>query len=397
MTILGPTLTGSFGTFIQNILLTNTPGEMIKSVANIYYNYNRYPNIAYFSTALLLGGAGATLFVAEPNINAYFQPIVLQAFPFLGNATSAVVNATSTFSNATLGHTTFGHVLSEGIVAFFGFWVGGAVGDNGAKFVVKEFTQRNQGYQNPSYAFTDSDIERIIKNNPHIYSPQSNINSSDLQTTQPNVADVQELKGLLMRVRDAIGQNRDIDPIEKARHKNALLSALRLSNLQPLLDLVTSKLATKEIWKKVVVQSAAYMGKVPASISDKLNANSAKVKKRSVPKKSNDTLLTMSIEDSIESDEVPMKVVNPSKDTGSSLSMTDNAPVFTPLKRAVKTRSLQKTYDPKKDTAKKGGKVLTEEKKNQLLYELEKSYHAHDRDIQEEIENLPQAFMRLAL
>lgn len=225
------------GGFIQQTITTNTAVEVASSIADIHYEHKRARGIACLASAVVGMGGGAALFVLEPSILNYFATIILKGLPFLGNVATTV------------------------FVGILGGWFGGGFGHNVAKECAREYAERNLGHSNAAYAITDADVLRIIEENPQIY----NYNFDAEQALSPQdivnikARDVQDLKNLLFHIRDQIDEHKDDGTTAHDENKYSLLSALRLSNLLPLIELVNKSDTKREVRKQAAVKIANYM------------------------------------------------------------------------------------------------------------------------------------------
>lgn len=232
------------GGFVQQTITTNTAVEIAGSIADIHYDHKRGRAIACLISAIVGAGGGATLFVLEPSILAYFQAIILQAVPFIGSITTTV------------------------FVGILGGWFGGGFGHNVAKEVVREYAERNTGTSNMAYNITDADVTRIVDENPQIYNynfdHEQGLSQEDIANIKAQ--DVQNLKNLLFTVRDQIIAHKEDKKTTTAHGeaKYALLSALRLSNLIPVLELFQKSDTKREVRKNAAVQAANYFADVNA-------------------------------------------------------------------------------------------------------------------------------------
>lgn len=341
------------GAFLQDCIQTNTPREIINCAWNIYYDYKRYRSLACLLISLALGAGGAALFVVQPNICGYFQSIILQGLPFIGSTVAKVV------------------------VGIVGFWIGGGVGFNSGKYISRQISEMTLGHSNTAYTFDDNDLQRIIKNNPQIYQYTPDIESglTALTTTE----DVQQLRALLEHVRSEIDNNSKSNPILHDRYKNALLQALRMSNLYPLLETLGSNSFSQEIRKNATIQAAQYIGDLPAQFFPTPSTqNKSKAKDDfQVKVKSSDN-------DSENEEDVVIPV-----------GLKKNTVVFSNLKRVTKELNQQKTYPSTESTSNKGGKPLNDTKKQVLLYDLKRAHKSQHNTQQTEIDLIPDKFKPL--
>lgn len=335
----------TLGGFLQDCLQTNTAREIINNAWNIYYDYKRYRSLACLIMSLSLGAGGATLFVLEPSICGYFQSIVLQGLPFIGSTVAKIA------------------------VGIIGFWIGGGIGFNSAKYVSQQISERTLGHSNTAYTFTDSDLERIISNNPQIYQNKSNLISPE---------DVQQLRTYLEHVRTQIDNYSKSDPILHDRYKNALLKALQMSNLSPLLEIIGSNSVSQDIRKNITLQAAHYIGDVSAQFFKQKN-------KPDISKAKDSFSVKVQKSDEEESDDDPMPRVDLKK----------NIVVFSNLKRMTKEMNQQKNYPVKGHTSNKGGKQLSEKKQEALLHNLKHTYQTQHQTQQAEMILIPDKFKAL--
>ncbi len=329
----------TLGAFLQDCLQTNTPREIIKNAWNIYYDYKRYRSLACLIVSLLLGAGGAVLFVLQPNICNYFQEAVLKLLPFIGN------------------------IVSKIIVGVIGFWIGGGVGFNSAKYVSQQISQRTLGHSNTAYTFNDNDLTRIINNNPQIYQNQT------------SVEDVQQLKTFLEHVRLQIDKYSKSNPILHDRYKDALLKALQMSNLYPLLEMIGSNYTSQEIRKSSAMQAVYY-------ISDASSQFFAPTKNQNKSQTKDDFNVKV---DNSDDDEDKNDIMQP-------VGLKKNVVVFSNLKRATKELNQQKNYPAKENTSNKGGKALDDNKQAVLLHNLKRAHQNQHNIQQTEISIIPDKF-----
>jgi hypothetical protein len=225
------------GGFIQQTATTNTAVEVAGSIADIHYDHKRARGIACLVTAVVGMAGGAALFVLEPSIHLYFNSIILNSFPFLGAVAPTVFT---------------------GII---GAWFGGGFGHNVAKECAREYAERNLGHSNAAYTFTDQDILRIVEENPQIYNynfdPEQGVSPEQIDNIKAR--DVQDLKNLLLLIRDQIDEHKNDGTVAHDENKYSLLSALRLSNLLPLIELVNKSDTKREVRKQAALKIANYM------------------------------------------------------------------------------------------------------------------------------------------
>lgn len=233
------------GGFIQQTATTNTAGEIAGSIADIRYNHKRGRGIWCLSLAIAGAGGGAALFVLEPSTLSYFKPIVLQAFPFLGNIVSTVA------------------------VGVIGAWFGGGFGHNIGKETAREYSERNLGHANTAYTFTDADVEKIIDQNPLVFNyevdadAEQGISQEDILGLK--IQDKQELKNILLFLRSQIDAHRKDGTTAHDDYKFAFLSAVRDLNLIPVLELFAKDDAKREVRKQLATSIANYMAHVDPS------------------------------------------------------------------------------------------------------------------------------------
>ncbi len=172
-------------------LQPNTAAKLIHNAFNIYHEYKTIRSVVCLSSTLVGGALGASLFVAQPDVASYLEPVVSSALPFLGAL------GTQIFSG------------------FLGFWVGGGVGYNVSKQASRGVSKYQNGHSNTAYTLDDAQIEAIIHANPPYY-PQPEDELMDKDTL---LKDVQELKAFLKDARDNItlhkSDPRSINAIKK--------------------------------------------------------------------------------------------------------------------------------------------------------------------------------------
>lgn len=332
------------GSFLQDCITINTPKEIIKSAWNIYYDYKRYRSLTCLIVSLALGAGGAVFFVLQPNIIAYFQLDIFQGLSVLGS-------------------------IAAGIV---GFWIGGGVGFNSGKYISQQISERTLGHSNTAYTFNDADLKRIIINNPQIYNYQPDIENglTALTTTE----DEQQLKALLEYVRLQIDNNSKNNRVLHDQYKNALLQALRMSNLYPLLEMLGSNYISQEIRKNTTIQTAQHISNVPVDFfstkgfqDTSKSTNSFQVQVKGSDEES-------------EEDAIP------------SFALKNNAVVFSNIKRVTKELNQQKTYPLTGSTSQNGGKPLDDTKKMILLHNLRRAHKNQFHTQQAEMGLIPDKF-----
>lgn len=233
------------GGFVQQTLTTNTAVEVASDIADIHYDHKRGRAIACLTSSLVTAGGGAALFVLEPSIHAYFQVPILQLLPFLGGVATTVA------------------------VGLLGGWFGGGFGHNVTKEVIREYAEKNLGVSNMAYDIKDADVTRIVDENPQIYNynydPEYGFDQGAIANIKAQ--DVQNLKKLLLMVRDQIIAHKDDKKTTTAHGeaKYALLSALRLSNLTPILEFFQKADTKREVRKQAAVNTANYFADVNAA------------------------------------------------------------------------------------------------------------------------------------
>jgi hypothetical protein len=196
--------------------------------------------------SLVTAGGSACLFVLEPSVSAYFQPIVLQAFPFLGNVASKVG------------------------IGLLGAWFGGGFGHNVAKECVKYYSEKKNGVTNMAYAFNYEDVEKILDANLVLF----NLNPLDqdilIRMPQQEVERVHQeyqifkyskiiaLGALLEEVqRKIVAHQKDAEvTISHDQYKYALLTALRKYDLAPLIRLLNDKYSGIEAIQSLIADIA---------------------------------------------------------------------------------------------------------------------------------------------
>lgn len=221
----------TLGKFVQDSLQTNTAKELASDVSDIYYDYKRPRAIWCLSWSVILGAGAVALVVVDSTTYGYIGPIVEDALPFLG---------------------TIGTKIAVGTI---GFWFGGALGHNGAKFTSQVFHERRAGVSNSAYAFNDADVERIIDANPQHYPQADDLEAAPVPKAQQVAELKNQLHWLVKKVYDHKGDSTDA----KARYKVPLLSALRFSNIQPLIELLAVNDAKRNVRVKLAQVTAEYL------------------------------------------------------------------------------------------------------------------------------------------
>lgn len=222
---------------VQQSLTTNTVMEIAGSIADIHFNHKRARSAICLTMSLAGVGGGATLCILQPTLISYFTT---QAVPFLG---------------------TIAGTIFAGCV---GGWFGGGIGHNLAKEIIRQVAERNLGHSNTAYAFNDADVARIVDENPQIY----NYNFDAEQGYQDNdvagirAQDIQALKQILLSIRDQIDEHKKDGSTAHDEYKYALLSALRLSNLFPMLELFSKADTKREVRKQAAAKTINYLADV---------------------------------------------------------------------------------------------------------------------------------------
>lgn len=235
---LPSSLLKTVGTLIQKSFQTNTAKEMIEDSVSICINRSRGYHIARLSTTVVIGGGCAALFVVEPTVSSYFVPIVEQGLPFLGTVATKVA------------------------IGIVGYWLGGAFGSCTIKAIEKEITFQKKGFRNPRLNFTEEDLKKIVKKNPHFFSPTG---------TEPSSESIEAVRKMLEQARDQIETFREEQKLDdKRKYKKALLEAIYKGNLTPLTEVISATLAEQETSNRITVQTVQYMETqtVPAPLSD---------------------------------------------------------------------------------------------------------------------------------
>lgn len=352
----------TLGAFLQNCIQTNTPREIIKCAWNIYYDYKRYRSIACLIISLALSAGGAALFVAEPNICAYFESIVLQGLPFISSTAAKVV------------------------VGFIGFWIGGGVGFNSAKYISQQISEQTLGHSNTAYTFNDNDLQRIILKNPQIYQYKTSIKNDlvDLVTAE----DLQQLKTILEHVRLQIDNYSKSDPILHDRYKNALLQALQMSNLYPLLELIGANAVSQDIRKNITLQAARYISDIPTQVFQAPH-------KQTSPKTTDSFRVKIHRSDNESRSRSRSRSPNRSEseeDAIDSFALRNNTVVFSNLKRVTKELNQQKNYPANKSASNKEGKILDDKKKMLLVHDLKRAHQNQHHTQQTHMSLIPDKF-----
>lgn len=217
--------------FSTQTISTNTATEIIDSIADIRNNHKRARGIWCLSLALLAAGGGGCLFTLEPSVLAYFQPVVLKAFPFLGDIASKIG------------------------VGLLGAWFGGGFGHNVAKECVKYYSEKQNGVSNTAYAFTYADVEKILDANLALFNlnllDEASLARMPPQEAQQLRNQYQILKGskiislitLLEEIQSKVVEHQEDAEITIShdQYKYALLAALRQYDLAPLIRLLNDK------------------------------------------------------------------------------------------------------------------------------------------------------------
>ncbi len=336
----------TIGKIFQQCLQTNTVREIIANAMNIFYGYKTYRSIACLVLSLILAAGAAVLFVLEPNTCAYLQDIVLKALPFLGNIASKIV------------------------VAMIGFWLGGALGFNIAKYISQAVSERVLGHSNSAYAISDDIVQRIINLNPAIYDLKGNIDS--ILSKTPHQEEVEQLKTLLENTRRDIDKFAKTNPVLHDMSKEALLAALQMSNLAPLLRLKAYNVVAKEVDKNLTEKLVTHIADVPYDFfgASPIKDNSKKDK----------GFIKVNINNQSDSEE----------DSLPSVTLKPQAVVFSNTKKIAKTINKEKHY-PLKGRS-QGSKPLDESKQMKLVYDLRRAHGRLSGTQQKEFDLIPDRF-----
>lgn len=323
------------GKYVQNSLTTNTFRELAKNAANIFRNRKRPRAIWCGTLSLLGGGALATIFVAQPETIAYFQPIVLKGLPFLGDV---------------------GAKIAVGVI---GFWLGGAFGHNAGKFTAQEFALRAYGHSNTAYKITNAIVARIIAANPHIY---GNAAERDLESNIPG-GQKSELKNLLLQFRDNIARHKKEESAAHDTYKFALESALRTSNLAPIFDVLSmneAKRNSREAYAQLIESYLTTEAARPAASRSESSSENPPMERIAVAQRTFD----------------------------------ENVVAFEHMKRHL-NGLLGRFYDLSGDTHNEGRDELSTQQKRDLLVKAQAVQDAQRRKKEEERRLVPPQFRRI--
>ena len=224
------TILGKLGTFVQNVVTTNTAKVLVDQGANFYRDFKRWRSAACASAMVLAGAGGVPLFILVPEFHQYFANIIHHILPFIGDV------------GETIG------------VGALGFWISAAVAYQLAKEGYREFSLQKNGHTNSEYAITDQKVKELVDANPHIFdyddeakvqdkpgAPQSDEDAVAVEmedggtVSSKKVTDTAKLKATLEFVRRQLDITKGDGTTSHAEHKKILLSALRTGDLAPLI------------------------------------------------------------------------------------------------------------------------------------------------------------------
>lgn len=217
-----PKLLEIFGEFTQAVVTTNTAQRFVSQFANIANNYKRWRSVWCVFSMVATGGGGATACILVSSLRDYFQPIVHQLLPFIGN---------------------IGELIGVGIM---GAWLGGSVAFNITKYACREFYLQKNGHTNSEYAITDEHTEAIVEANPHLFMYEKAGNALTQNAILKKQHDVAQLKLVLLKVRDKIDTYRSDGTNRHDKWKYILIQALRNKILDPLLEEEAADSARRE-------------------------------------------------------------------------------------------------------------------------------------------------------
>lgn len=268
-------LGSAVGTFVQDVVTTVTPKVMLDNVVDVAKRYKPVRNVACFVTTAAGGGGGVPLFLYTP-IHDYVAPIVLEIIPFAGKTAVDVG------------------------VGFVGFWVGGAVAYNVAKYTYREAARQYGGHPNSAYHFDAAKAEEIIDANPELYPtvaapiPEHDDNAveksawekfSDKQKKRwaalracchgEQEADddeeagnaqkqfyIQKLMETLTWARSKIDEHKKDGTTKHKDYKYAFERVLRANDLDPLFELINSNLSARETRTLLAGNKASHIAEV---------------------------------------------------------------------------------------------------------------------------------------
>lgn len=336
------TMLATLGKYVQDSLQTNTAKELASDVSDIYYDYKRQRAIWCLSTSLLVGAGTVALFVAESATYGYFGPIVEQALPFLGP---------------------IGTKIGVGVI---GFWVGGAFGHNAAKFTSQVFHEQRENVTNSAYIMTDADVERIVDANPNIY-PQADVESGQLSKPEQ----IAELKSQLQWLIGKITAHKDDGTATKTDYKYPLQSALNFSNLKPLIQLFATNDKKREVRTTLAKTDAEYLMEGGAAFVASGRSTSAA---RELIEDNDDEA-----EPSVSIHMMPIQ------------SSVPSTPAITPrttvIYKHMERQANKKFYPVDRDTAEKGTKRVADDKRFDIIRNLQQQHQEEEskRQIERQI------------
>ncbi len=258
-------------------------------------------------------------------------------------------------------------------VGTIGFWFGGAVGHNSAKFTSQAFHEQRENVTNSAYVVTDADVERIIDANPQIYSQlQTDLEAG--QSSKPQ--QVAELKSQLQWLIEKVAAHKDDGTATKNDYKFPLQSALRFSNLQPLIELLATNDKKREVRGRLAKLNGEYLTEGGAEFV----ANGTPV-----------STTRESMEDNDEDEEhttIHMRSIQ-----SSTPSIT---PRTTVIYKHMERQANKKFYAVDKDTAEKGTKPVADGKRFEIVTNLQQicQQEASKQQIERQIAGSLRRFFR---
>ncbi len=233
--------------FTTQTASTNSAMEIVDSIKDIRYGHKRARGIWCFTMALLGAGGAGALFVLEPSVLAYFQPIVLKTLPFLGD---------------------IGSKIGVGLI---GAWFGAGFGHNTAKEVVKYYSEKTNGVSNMAYKFDYAKLEQIINANLALFNLYpldrealqraegvDRANAIEEAYENEKTRKIVELGAMFEYVQSKILEHQDDQEVTVShdQYKNALLIALRQYNLPDIIRLLRDKYSGIELQEKLIIDLA---------------------------------------------------------------------------------------------------------------------------------------------
>ncbi len=233
------------GGFIQQTVQTNTAMEIAGDIADIRFDHKRGEGIWSLVVTSLVAGGGATLFVLEPAINNYFKTIILQGLPFLGNVASTV------------------------FVGVIGAWFGGGFGANVSKELIRYYNARGGNHTNSDYNNLDAKVQDIITANPTFFNQQPDLEQGQNPLLMQGL-DQHQFTGLLNKIVDLIDEHRGDGSAAHDEYKRVLLAATQQLNLMPLAELLNKNLAKRDARIDGSLQIANYINNLPQNVLNNL-------------------------------------------------------------------------------------------------------------------------------